>query len=86
MKDTHFLAHGLRQLTRDTKSGVSCLQTLLMRRNEDLQMTFGNGCHTTLNVKLRFFREKVRKIINHRSPMQTEKSQPSGQRIMPETR
>ena len=28
----------------------------------------------------------VRKIIKHRSPMQNEKSQPSGQRIMPETR
>ena len=27
-----------------------------------------------------------KKIINHRSPMQIEKSQPSGQRIMPETR
>ena len=28
----------------------------------------------------------VRKIIKHRSPMQNEKSQPSGQRIIPETR
>ena len=25
------LAHGLRQLTQDTKSDVSCLQTLFMR-------------------------------------------------------
>ena len=30
--------------------------------------------------------DKLRKIIKHRSPMQTKKSQPSGQRIMPETR
>ena len=30
------LAHGLRQLTRDTKSDVSCLQTLRTRRNEKL--------------------------------------------------
>ena len=29
---------------------------------------------------------KVRKIIKHRSPMQTEKSKPPGQWIMPETR
>ena len=27
-----------------------------------------------------------KKIIEHRSPMQTKESQPSGQRIMPETR
>ena len=38
------LAHGLRQLTRDAKSKVSCLQTTLMRRTE---MTFGVGRHTT---------------------------------------
>ena len=28
------LAHGLRQLTGDTKSDVNCLQTLHTRRNE----------------------------------------------------
>ena len=28
------LTHELRQLTRDTKSDVSCLQTLITRRNE----------------------------------------------------
>ena len=28
----------------------------------------------------------VRKIIKYRSPMQIEKSQPEGKRIMPETR
>ena len=39
MKDTYSLAHGLRQLTRDTKSDVSCLQTTLKRRKEKLRMT-----------------------------------------------
>ena len=48
------LADGQRQLTRGTKSEVSCLQTLLMRRNEDLQMTFGVGRHTTLIVNIPF--------------------------------
>ena len=47
MKDTYCLAHGLRQLTRDTKSDVSYLQALLTRHNEDLQMTFGVCRHTT---------------------------------------
>ena len=42
------------QLTRDTKSDVSCLQTLLTRRYEDLQMTFGFGRHTTLIVNILF--------------------------------
>ena len=40
------LAHGLRRLTRDKKSNVSCLQKLLTRRNEDLQMTLGVGRNT----------------------------------------
>ena len=83
------LAHGLRKLTLDIKSDVSRVQTLVTRRNEDLRMTFGVGRRTTLIVKILFitiFREYVRKIINHRSPMQTEKSQPVGQRIIPETR
>ena len=48
------LAHGLRQLTRDTISGVSCLQTLLTRRHEKLRMTFGVGHHTTLTVNILF--------------------------------
>ena len=33
---------------------VSCLQTLLIRRNEKLQMTFGVGHHTTLIVNILF--------------------------------
>ena len=45
------LAHGLRQLTRDTKSDVICLQTTLTRRNEKLRMTFGVGRHTAQIVK-----------------------------------
>ena len=40
-------AHGLRQLTRDAKSDVSCLQTSLTRQNEKLRMTFGAGRQTT---------------------------------------
>ena len=44
------LAHGLRQLTRDTKSDVSCLQTSLTHLIKDLQVTFGVGRHTTLIV------------------------------------
>ena len=48
------LAHGLRQLIRDTVSDFSCLQTLLTRRNEKLRMTFGVGHHTTLIVNIRF--------------------------------
>ena len=41
------LAYGLRQLTRDTKSDVSCLQTMLTRRNENLRMMFGVSQHIT---------------------------------------
>ena len=41
----------------------------------------GVGHHTTLSVNIilkhQFFKYKVRKIINYRSPMQTERSQPS---------
>ena len=37
------LAHGLRQLTRDTICDVSCLRTLPTRRDEKLRMTFGAG-------------------------------------------
>ena len=48
------LAHGLRQLTRDTKSDISCLQTLLTSHNEDLQMRFGISCHTLLIVNILF--------------------------------
>ena len=40
------LAHGLRQLTQDAKSDVSCLQTTFRRLSENLQMTFGVGRHT----------------------------------------
>ena len=46
LKDTYSLAHGLRQLTRDTKSDVSCLQTLITRRDEKIRMTSGVGRHT----------------------------------------
>ena len=48
------LIHGLRQLTRDTISDISYLQTLLTRRNENLQMTFGVGRHTMLIVDILF--------------------------------
>ena len=48
------LAHGLRQFTRDAKSDISCLQTLLTRRDVDLQMTFGVGRHITLIVNVVF--------------------------------
>ena len=51
------LAHRLRQLTRDSKTDVSCLHTLLTmltRINEDLQMTFGVGRQTTLMVIIIF--------------------------------
>ena len=47
MKDTYSLAHGLRQLTRNAKSGVSCLQTALTRRTENLRPTFAVGRRTT---------------------------------------
>ena len=42
------------QLTLDINSDVCCLQTFLTRRNEDLQMTFGFGRHTTLIVNILF--------------------------------
>ena len=82
------LAYWLRQLTRDTKSDVSCSQTMLTRRNKNLRMTFGVSRNIT-------FKEIIDKTLmpttnnrwenNHRSSMQTEKSQPSGQWIMPQT-
>ena len=48
------LAHGLRQLTPDTKSDVSCLQTFFTSRNEKRRMTFGVGRHTTFIVIILF--------------------------------
>ena len=45
------LAIGLRQLTRETKSNVICLQTPPTRRNGKLRMMFGDGRHTTLFLK-----------------------------------
>ena len=56
MKATYSFAHGLRQLTRDTKSDVSCSQTYFTRRNEKLRMTFGGVRHITLKnvIKTRF--------------------------------
>ena len=47
------LAHGLQQLTRDTKSEYSCLQTSLIRRHEILRMKFRVSHFTKLNVKKR---------------------------------
>ena len=47
-------AHGLRQLTREAKSDASCLQTLLTRGNEYIQITFGVGRRTTLIVNILF--------------------------------
>ena len=83
------LVHELRQLTRDTKSDFSCLQTMLTRRNENILMTFGVSRH--IMVKEIIYKNVMKtsnnkKIINHRCPMQSEKSQPSGQRIMQKTR
>ena len=49
MKDTYSLAHGLRQLTRDAKSDVSCLQTLFTRRNENHRVSFG-VTHVIVNI------------------------------------
>ena len=40
------LAHGLKQLTQDAKTDVSCLLMTLARRYEKLCMTFGDGRHT----------------------------------------
>ena len=48
------LAHGLRQLTPDTKSDVSCIQTFFTNRNEKRRMTFGVGRHTTFIVIILF--------------------------------
>ena len=50
-------------------------------------MTFGVGRHTTLIVNFLFLKLRlVRKIISHRSLMQTDQSKHSGQGIIPETR
>ena len=40
---------GLRQLTQDTQCDVSCLQTLLTRRNAKLRLTFGVGRYFSNN-------------------------------------
>ena len=45
--------HGLRQLTRDTKGDVSCLQTSFTCRKENLRMMFGVGGHTKNKEKNR---------------------------------
>ena len=45
------LAHRLRQLKRDTKSDVSCLQTMLTPHNENFQMTIGVSRHITFKEK-----------------------------------
>ena len=44
------LPMGLRQLTRNTKSDVSYLQSSLSRLNEKLRMKFGFDHHTALVV------------------------------------
>ena len=99
MKDTYCLAHGLGQLTYDVKSYVKTLNfrsDVIFSPPRKHRMTFGKGRYATKNVKNERNDEcyiiilmsyvKVRKITKHRSPMQTEKSQPSGQLIIPEIR
>ena len=44
------IAHGLRQLTQDTISGLDGLQTILKRCNEKTQTMFRVGQHTTSMV------------------------------------
>ena len=59
--------------------GIAVAHFLYHRNNVNCKYSF---------LKLRFFREQVlvRKITNHRSPMQTKNSQTSGRRMMPGTR
>ena len=82
------------ELTRETKSDVSCSQTSFTRRNDKHWITFGVDRHSKLLIKnnkgiieillkkLWFFHLKLKITINRRYPMQTETSQP---RIMPAT-
>ena len=53
-----WLGHGLRQVTRDTKIGVSCLQTILIRRNEELQNDVRSW--SSFNVSCKKFKEIIR--------------------------
>ena len=79
------LAHGLRQLTRDTKSDVICLQTTLTRRNEKLRITFAVARQTAQIVKKS--RKQTILFNNQSSVFDADREvQPSGQRIMPRTR
>ena len=73
------LAHGLRQLTRDTKNDISCL---LLYARKGLT-TNGIRSWPSYNVIVNIlFKASIFPIIgkkNNQSPMQTKKSQPSGQ-------
>ena len=83
------LAHGLRQLGRDDVKN-SLFQTLPRKTPTDVRRS--PLCDVNaINEKnderyLIILMSQVRKIIKRWSPMQTEKSQPSGQRLMPEAR
>ena len=57
------LAKGLRQLTQDSKSNVSCLQTMPTSRNENLRMTFGVSHHITFTE---IIDKTLMKTINNR--------------------
>lgn len=83
-----YLSHELRQLARGTKSDVSCKQTWLMPRNGKLRMTFRvPSCNVIVRIRSMIFPVivKSKKIMCHPSPMQTEKYQLSGLRIVVET-
>ena len=74
------LAIGLILLTRDTKSDVSCLQTLLTCRNEDIQITFGVGRHTTSIVNSLFktsIFQRTGKINNQSSVSDADRENPT---------
>ena len=67
-------------LTRDIKIDVSCLQTLLTCHNEDLQMTFGVGRHTTLIVSILFktsIFHRIGKKNNHTSISDADREIPT---------
>ena len=77
---------GPKQLTHDVKSDV---RTLKFKSD----VTYApQGKKTPNDVRRRSLCDvncqkcHVRKIIKHRSPMQTEQAQPTGEWIMPETR
>ena len=65
MKDTYILAHGLRQLTRDVKSDVSCLQTNLraVTKNPNDVRSW-----PPYNVNFKKFKEIIRSVVPRRPP------------------